>query len=55
MHSEELFKTPVLERAKRSVVTIERTGVLSAYEANLSGSGTGFLVDKSNGIILSRS
>jgi S1-C subfamily serine protease len=51
--AKEQFDTKIIERAKKSVVTIHGQASLKAYEAfSNSWSGTGFIINKSKGYIL---
>ena len=46
------FKQQMIDKAKKAVVTIHAKASLRAYEASNAWSGTGFVVDKSKGILL---
>ncbi|MGI2298671.1 trypsin-like peptidase domain-containing protein [Candidatus Cardinium hertigii] len=50
--AKELFPEKVIEQAKRSVVTIEVSASFSAYEKGNKWSGTGCVIDKQHGYLL---
>lgn len=50
--AKELFPEKVIEQAKKSVVTIEVSASFAAYEKGNKWSGTGCVVDKQHGYVL---